>query len=500
MVKDAYSTHMVGSHKHPVKAVIYCRMSLARHGDTVKVKRQEKLCRQLAERLGWEVVFVFCDNNQSAWQRNRKRPGWDEMLRWLQDGRANAVIFYHGDRLIRQPWDLEVLLSLSDGRGIKLASPSSIRNLDDPEDRYRLRQDVAKACAESDTIGRRVTVIHEERARKGKIHRGGPRMFGYKRSGKIVEAEAQEYRAAVGRLLAGESRTSVLRDWNQRGVLTTQGNQWGYTAFSRMLGRARYAGLRSYHGEVVATGKWTGLIGVEEWEALQTVLAVGSALYTHGAGARPASSKYLLPGIAVHAACGATVKAHLDTRPDQTAYVCRNPTCTQAMRRKMSHVDAYVVGRVLHLLADPALWERLESRRGDDGLGAQLIALVERRQATVDQFATSTTMMPATLDAVLRQMDEQAGQIRAQIAQRKAVHALDGCRDMTRAEWDELPTNRRRAIIRGLVKVEMLPARRGRGFDSESVRVTRLNADAAAGKGDSGGLELVASVGGPAPE
>src|SRR3954462_2081666 len=107
-----------------LRVAIYCRISLARHGDTVKVERQEEDCRALCDRLGWDAVEVFVDPNRSAWLRNRKRPGWDAMLQDIGAGRFDAIVVYHGDRLIRQPWDLEMLLRIADEKGIRLASPT----------------------------------------------------------------------------------------------------------------------------------------------------------------------------------------------------------------------------------------------------------------------------------------------------------------------------------------------------------------------------------------
>ncbi|MCX4575534.1 recombinase family protein [Streptomyces sp. NBC_01571] len=47
------------------------------------------------------------DDNRSAWQRNRKRPGWDEMPKAMGEGEVRHVVVYHPDRLMRQPKDLE---------------------------------------------------------------------------------------------------------------------------------------------------------------------------------------------------------------------------------------------------------------------------------------------------------------------------------------------------------------------------------------------------------
>src|SRR5918912_595379 len=57
-------------------AAIYCRVSSTRNEDQTGVDRQERLCREAAERLRLVIVArcVFVDNNRSAWQWFRKCP------------------------------------------------------------------------------------------------------------------------------------------------------------------------------------------------------------------------------------------------------------------------------------------------------------------------------------------------------------------------------------------------------------------------------------------
>jgi hypothetical protein len=58
------------------------------------VDRQERLCRQVADRLGLVIApgCVFVDNNRSAWQRRRRRPGWDALLAAIRAGGVRHVI------------------------------------------------------------------------------------------------------------------------------------------------------------------------------------------------------------------------------------------------------------------------------------------------------------------------------------------------------------------------------------------------------------------------
>src|SRR6266705_632727 len=163
----------------PKSAGIYCRLSVSPDGSVEKVERQEADCRKLAKRLGWTVHQVYPDNSRSAWQRNRKRPQWEQMLADIKAGRLDGILVYHGDRLIRQPWDLELLLQLADDRRLPLASPQGTRDLSNEDDRFILRIEVAQACKSSADTSRRVKRGIEARAEKGGSGAGSNRPFGY---------------------------------------------------------------------------------------------------------------------------------------------------------------------------------------------------------------------------------------------------------------------------------------------------------------------------------
>ncbi|MEV4924320.1 recombinase family protein [Streptomyces roseoverticillatus] len=79
---------------------MYCRISHANDDDQTGADRQERICREIAERLGLTVAEnqVFVDNNRSAWQRKRKHPGWDALLAEASEGRVRQVLTYHPDR------------------------------------------------------------------------------------------------------------------------------------------------------------------------------------------------------------------------------------------------------------------------------------------------------------------------------------------------------------------------------------------------------------------
>ena len=66
-------------------AAIYVRISQDRSGAGLGVERQEAECRELADRLGWTVADMYCDNDISAYS-GRRRPDYESMLADVEAG------------------------------------------------------------------------------------------------------------------------------------------------------------------------------------------------------------------------------------------------------------------------------------------------------------------------------------------------------------------------------------------------------------------------------
>lgn len=112
-------------------------------------------------------------------------------------------------------------------------------------------------------------------------------------------------RAIIGecyeRLLGGEPLPAVVRDLNQRGITTVNGNRWRRNSLRNSLTRPVLAGLVTRRGEVVARLAVTGpAVQVEEWERLCAVLE-GRPL------GRPAGTVHLLTGLMACERCGHTL-------------------------------------------------------------------------------------------------------------------------------------------------------------------------------------------------
>lgn len=73
------------------RAFSYCRISDDKTGEGLGVQRQEENCSKLTTAHGFEVVEVFVDNDVSAYNSKKTRPGYAAMLDGLKRGSANRV-------------------------------------------------------------------------------------------------------------------------------------------------------------------------------------------------------------------------------------------------------------------------------------------------------------------------------------------------------------------------------------------------------------------------
>jgi DNA invertase Pin-like site-specific DNA recombinase len=465
----------------PRLAGIYCRLSYAPDGSLEKVERQEGDSRHLGEGLGWPIseAHIFCDNSRSAWQRNRKRPAWDRMLAAIEAGEIDAIIVYHGDRLIRQPWDLELLLNIAREKGIRLASPSGTRDLDNPDDQFILRIEAAQACKSSDDTSRRVRRGWAARAKKGHASGGGKRPFAFENLHTLRESEAKLLAEVAEMRLAGLSHGGAIR-WMDERSTTSMGNRWASNpkALKQILLAPRTAGLVEHEG-VLYESVWPPVLDPDRdrareiWEDLKALYAKSSAENPYPGRER----RYLLTNVAV---CPSGHGLHTKpvggrNRKNARLYWCRTPGCKTRVSRNVEHLDRYVTGRVVRRLNDPQLLEALHSEGGKPAVAAEIATLERRKATTKDQlenFADFPELDAGILARSLASFDKKIAEKRNQLATSERARLLRRMAGISEEAWEATPIDVRSATVAAVFRVTVLPATwRGPGFDPASVRL-----------------------------
>ena len=487
-------------------AIIYARISRDRVGAGLGVDRQRKDCLELAQRLGLQVVAVYSDNDLSAYS-GKPRPGYRRMLADLQTGRATAVLAWHTDRLHRSPRELEEYIDLCERYGVATHTvKAGPLDLATPSGRLIARQLGAHARFESEHQSERARRQKEQMARTGQWM-GGRRPFGYEADGVTVRpSEAAALRQAAEEILAGRSVISIVKEWNQRGITTTAGNRWSITTLRRMLLRARNAGLMEHRGEVVGPAEWPAIIDEPTWRALVAVLGDPGRRTTPGPGRRWLGSGIYECGVCeqegnrdrhgrvyrlIAASSGMGGKGGRSSVP---AYRCSKER--GHVTRNAEHLDRYVEMVAVEWLSQPGAVDAFLTRGDDSTAKARALereAIRAREQEAAELFATGqiTAAQLATMNATWAARLAELDRLDAATARTSALVPFRGRNaGEARQVWETLDLDRRRAVINEIMRVIVLPAKRGRPkgwtpeygrewgyFDPASIRIERRDHD-----------------------
>lgn len=455
---------------------IYGRLSLAIMGDTAKVDDQLNIGRRLLESYPAPVVVdprhIFRDDSKSAWRRDRKRPGWNALLEVVHE--LDLLAIYHGDRLTRQPRDMEDLLDIGKETGLRLLSPTGQYNLADPDHQMMLRWMVARAVNEVDNLSRRMKAGHERRRRDGIVRKGGRggRPYGFEADGVTHRPdEVALLREAAERILAGEGAGVICRDWNARGFRTVTGGRWAHGTVKKMLLRPRVAGLMP-DGESKAG--WAPLLdddpvkARERWEAVCAVLEGRAAAFAYTTNARA----HLLSGWATCGPCENPQVIRHNARGKQLlGYGCNMPGCRKT-HRAQPYLDAYVTGHVLELLSDAEFIAELAAP-ADEGAAAEITELEARKAAAEESLARlvdNPHVKPELLAESIAGFAERIADKRRAIAMSARSRLLLEYAGIGEETFAGLPLGTRRALVQATYRVVVWPvAKKGPGFETDTI-------------------------------
>jgi DNA invertase Pin-like site-specific DNA recombinase len=441
---------------HPVQAAgVYCRISLDKAGEGLGIARQREMCEKLAADKGWPVAEVYdADNDRSAYN-GKRRPDYERMLADIKAGRIDAVICVDLDRLTRRPIELEAFMDLADRHGVALANVSGDTDLSSPDGRLRARIMGSVARHESEKKAERQRREGEQAAKRG-VPRGSVRPFGYENDRVTVrESEAVELRDAVRRMLAGTSANDIARDWNERGVPTVRGAKygWGAGTIVKLARNPRYAGLRTYKGEIVAEGKWEPIIDRASHEAMVALLK---------RRARPGRpSVHLLSGIARCGRCGAPlwVSMRNDRATPIARYCCVKrpgaPGCGR-LTAVADPIDADVRDAIIATLASPkfAKAQRARGRGLDkdrDAAVRDLTSAEQRLEELAADYAAGDISRREWVAARDVARDRIAAAERIVNSARGPLADLPSDAAKLRALWDDATLDWKRSLVRAVI-------------------------------------------------
>jgi DNA invertase Pin-like site-specific DNA recombinase len=413
------------------------------------------------------VVAVYDDNDMSASNKRKKRPGFERIQADLKAGVIDAVACWHLDRLTRHTMELEHLCQLSEERGSLFMAVHGDIDLRTSIGRMTARMLAAVARREVEGKAERQRAANWQRACVGESWSGGMRCYGYDDSGKhVIEEEAAIIREMADRLLPvvengvlkrpAESLRSLVMDLDRRGIKTTTGRPWQTVTLRRLLQNPRLIGVRMINGVKAAENAWPPILTPEQQAKLVAMFKDPSRQKGDAEGR---VRKYLLSGGLVRCGlCGKPLQSQKNNR-GKPGYVCRKAPpvggCGR-IRVNAEQLDTEVAGRVLARYASPAVRQRLmtvASAMSESTLMEQINELEERLAELGREYADGEIALP-TLKAAQARTHERLAELRAQINQSARLAELPaGLGPKELAEWwVDAPLDKRRALVRTVLE------------------------------------------------
>jgi site-specific DNA recombinase len=464
----------------------YTRISDDRTGVAASPARQKQAITAEAAAEGRTITNWFEDLNKSAFRPGIIRPQFEAALAACATHPVRRLWVLHDDRLIREgdEDDLPSLIRVLAPRKITIRCVEAADiKLWQAEGKMSARVRNAVNGYESERKRERVVIATQDRARRGRFG-GGQRRFGYtQRDTRIVRhqdddgviteterpsgplllvpAEAQAIADAYQAIATGETLYAVVKDWRARGLTGPRGAPFTDISVRDILLRASNAGLSTYKGEVVGTGEWPAIPGVNP-DLFFTVKAIlDDPSRKRGPGKPPST---LLGGVLWCARCGEKLAgAWRGVRKDgstKRTYACREGHVGRARPAIDEWVSELVVGH-------------LEERAGalarpredvPDAIAQALGEAAEVRGHISAYQARAAEFDPADLAAILRSLRAKLARAEAKsvtAAGTPASSALAASGDIWRS-WVEASTEQKRtAIMEQVEKIVVGPAKRG---------------------------------------
>ena len=150
-----------------MNAIIYCRVSSKEQVENYSLPFQEKVCREYANRCGYEVLKTFIERGESA--KTIDRTELKRLLNFISKNhrQINAIIIYKLDRLARSMIDYTGLVASFSKLGIDVKSATE--NVDDsPAGKLTKNMIAAIAQFDNDVRSERTTNGMQQAIREGR--------------------------------------------------------------------------------------------------------------------------------------------------------------------------------------------------------------------------------------------------------------------------------------------------------------------------------------------
>lgn len=328
-----------------MRCAIYTRVSTDEQArsEYSSLDRQQEVCAAYIEihrEKGWHVVQVYEDGGYSG--KDLNRPGIQELIQDLSEGKIDAIVTYKIDRISRSLKDFYDFWEVLKASNVTFASATQHFDTSDSAGMLMLNILLSFAQYERELTRERTLSKMAGRAAKG-LWNGGPVPLGFDYSPDSQELrpndeEAPIIRFVFDRFLETHSPSTVAREANSRGYRTKRrvvvtrdgsskaigGNRFDEDTIAAVIRNPLYKGFIRFDGEV-HPGNHQPLVDVESWEAANRV---SGRIREEDRGFYKDDHVHLLKGLIKCGVCGTTMTPYPAGKKDKAGNPYLYYSCT----------------------------------------------------------------------------------------------------------------------------------------------------------------------------
>ncbi|MDB5055061.1 MAG: resolvase [Bacilli bacterium] len=264
-----------------MKACIYTRVSTTSQVDEgFSLAAQYDQLVKFVEAQGWDLVRIYTDPGVSA--KDLNRPGIQEMIADLKDGKFETLIIHKLDRLTRNISDLYDLVDLVIKKEIKLISLSENIDTATPMGRMFIYMLGILAQMFRENLSQEIKKGMTQRAEQGFRNTFAPYGYEINEEGTltIIPEQAELIREIFDMLLIKKwGYSTIAKKLNERNETGIRGGIFHGSSIERILNNHTYAGMNHWKRKelsedqrIIREGGHVPIIDKETFERAQNII------------------------------------------------------------------------------------------------------------------------------------------------------------------------------------------------------------------------------------
>ncbi len=391
--------------RNVLRVALYVRVSSQEQADEgYSIGEQTERLKKYAEAMGWEIHKIYIDPGYSG--GNIDRPGLNEMIKDVENGKVDTVVVYKLDRLSRSQFDtLYLIEKVFLANNTDFVSMTENFNTNSPLGRAMIGFLAVFAQLEKDKINERTLMGKEARAKEGKWGGGSSEPIGYDydpltETLNINEYEKMQILEAVDLFLKGTPLRTICNIFRDKGY-TYRGksgrvSEWDPKRLKYVFRNKIYIGYMKHRDEWYK-GEQEPILDDETFNKLQVLMNHRAEAYAKHTK-RCAGQTTYLGGMLYCKQCHAKYAKNLGStrkpgvynyyyacysRSKKVAKMVKDPNCKNK-NWKMSELDDIVFSEIRKLAKDPKHIETIRKEKDKNTVEPNKIDILRKEIEKID--------------------------------------------------------------------------------------------------------------------